>query len=321
MAWKNRVLHDIFCVNRKGKPGLGGGVSELRRMKVFIEVAERGSFSAAAISLDASVSAVSRAVNELEDELGVRLLNRNTRKVATTAAGRRYAQLCRQIMDDLSLAKAQIRTQATELVGLVRLSAPLAFGQYALQPVLMDFLQAHPGLELELNVADRPPDLIESGFDLVIMAAKAGFDAAIPARLLMSCQVILCAAPSYVERFGLPQAPEDLASHELLDLSHDLAQGGWWLYGQGRSVDVAAWRQSRFRTNQLSMALLLAEQGMGLVPVPDYVARPSIAAGKLVHLLPEWGFKPLQYYAAIPSRRLLEPRVQALLDHLSVRLR
>ncbi len=292
-------------------------MSELRWMKTFILVAERGSFSAAAEPLQSSVSAVSRAVQELEEELGVRLLNRSTRKVALTDAGRRYLELSKRILDDLSLAKAQIRTQAGQLAGLLRLSAPVSFAQYYLQPMLLDFMASHPQLDLDLDLALRPPDLVESGFDIIVFAARAGFDAAIYARFLGSSPVLLLAAPSYLKARTELRHPEQLREHQLIDLNHELAEGGWLLRCGDEVIEGRSLYKGRWHTNSLQFAISLAINGQGIVAAPAYAVSAHLQSKELVQVLNHWTLPSLDYYAAVPSRRLMEPRVQVLLDSLS----
>jgi len=291
----------------------------LRHLRMFIEVVDQGSFSGAAERLGASSSAVSRAVSDLESDLGVRLLNRSTRRVALTRNGEAFAQRCRLILEDLKEARSQVKAEARSISGPLRVHAPAAFVQYLLQPVLSDFMREYPGVEMDLDLADEPPDLISGGYDVVIMVRREHFDAAITARRLLTSRVILCAAPEYTERHGAPVQPQDIRDHKIIDISQSVARGNWHFESAGRVVDVAPLRRSFFRTNSLDVGLAMACDGLGIVPVTEHVAAGYLARGELQPVLTDWSLQTLEFWAALPSRRRVEPRVGVFMDYLSRR--
>lgn len=292
-------------------------MSELRQLKAFVAVADHGSFHAAADALGSSATAVSRAVKDLEHTLGARLFNRNTRRVALTPAGQRYAARCRKILHELADARAEIKAEARELGGTLRLAAPVSFGLYQLEPLLTQFAQQHPRLEIDLQLHEARIDLISSGFDVVIIGAHDNFDAAIPARKLCTAQVELYAAPSYIASRGAPTHPEDSHQLDLIDIDHAISRGPWKIHGPDGWLDVAPLRRSRYSTNHAEVALRMARHGLGIAPLPDFMVQEAVADGALVRVLNDWTLQSLVYYAALPAQRLLEPKVTALLDHLS----
>lgn len=289
----------------------------LRHLRMFTEVAEQGSFSGAAERLGASASAVSRAVSDLESDLGVRLLNRSTRRVALTRNGETFAQRCQLILADLNDARSQVKSEALSIAGPLRVHAPAAFVQYLLQPMLSDFMSEYPGVEMDVDLADEPPDLISGGYDVVIMVRRTFFDAAITARRLLSSRVILCASPDYIERQGAPEVPEDIRGHRIIDISQSVARGNWHFESAHRVVDVAPLRRSCFRTNSLDVGLAMACDGMGIVPVTEHVAAGYLVRGDLKPVLTEWSLQTLEFWAALPARRRVEPRVGVFMDYLS----
>ncbi|WLD59129.1 LysR substrate-binding domain-containing protein [Salinispirillum sp. LH 10-3-1] len=293
-------------------------MSELRQLKAFIAVADHGSFHAAADASGSSATAVSRAVKDLEHELGARLFNRNTRRVALTPAGERYALRCRKILLDLADARAEIKAEARELGGTLRIAAPVSFGLYQLEPLLIQFAQQHPQLEIDLQLHEARLDLIGSGFDVIIIGAQDDYNAAIPARKLCTSKVVLCAAPSYLAQHGAPSHPEDRHRLDLIDIDHAISRAPWKIHGPDGWMDVAPLRRARYSTNHAEIALRMAKNGLGIAPLPDFMVQDAIAQGELVRVLNEWTLQSLVYYAALPAQHLLEPKVTALLDHLSV---
>lgn len=292
-------------------------MSELRQIRAFVEVAQRGSFTAAAEVLATSATSVSRAIKDLEHDLGCRLLNRSTRKVALTPAGYRYAERCRHVLTELAEARSEVRARQEGLNGKLRIASPTSFGLHRLEPVLTSFARQNPAIELELNLQETPPDLITGGYDVVILGARAGFNAAIPARKLCTVEVILSAAPSYIARQGAPLHPSDTHHFDLIDIDHAISQGRWQLQGPDGLIDVAPLRQARYSTNHADVALRMALQGLGIAPLPDFMVARHLAQGSLIRVLEAWSLQRLNIYAALPAQQLVEPKVTALLDYLS----
>lgn len=291
-------------------------MSELRQIRAFVEVAQRGSFTAAAEALATSATSVSRAIKDLEHDLGCRLLNRSTRKVALTSAGQGYAERCRRVLAELDEARSELKSGQEGVHGKLRISSPVSFALHRLEPVLTSFARSHPAIELELNLHETPPDLISGGYDVVIIGARAGFNAAIPARKLCTVEVILSAAPSYIARQGAPKHPADTHHYDLIDIDHSISQGRWQLQGPDGLIDVAPLRQARYSTNHADVALHMALQGLGIAPLPDFMVARHLAQGSLIRVLDEWSLQRLDIYAALPAQQLQEPKVTALMDYL-----
>lgn len=295
--------------------------TEVRHLRLFAEVAARGSFVAAAEALGTSSSAVSRAVSDLEQDLDTRLLNRSTRRVALTDAGARFLERARHILDELADARAEARAQSSTLSGHLRIHAPGGFAHHCIAPALPAFMAQHPDLEIELMTGDQAPDLISSGFDIVVLARQAQFDAAITARRLLSSDIILCAAPAYLSRRPPLNEPGDIVRHPLLDVVHEASRGRWTMTCGDQTLDLAALRQSHFRTNRVETAIDLALAGCGVAPAPAFMVAEHLCTGRLQQVLSDWSLQTLDFWAALPSRRYQQTRVTLFLDHLTAYLR
>ena len=179
-------------------------------MQIFKRIVEAGSISKAAAQLDTVKSAVSRRLKELEKRLNVTLLQRTTRRQMLTEAGQRYYQSCLRLLDDIAEAEAQVTDTQSELAGQLRIAVPLSFGLQHLSQVLLDFQQQHPQLQLDIDFSDRFVDLVADGFDLAIRIGQLP-DSSLKARRLSHSRIMLCASPAYLQQYGKPTHPEDLA--------------------------------------------------------------------------------------------------------------
>ncbi|CAG0911157.1 unnamed protein product, partial [Cyprideis torosa] len=185
-------------------------------LQAFVTVVDSGTFSQAAERLDVAKSAVSRRIGSLENRLGSRLLNRTTRRLSLTESGKVFYQQARQILLDLDEAEQQVSEQQIALRGLIRVAAPLSFGYLHLAPVLSQFLQLHPGIELEASLNDRYINIVEEGYDLAIRIGELE-DSNLVARRITDITLVTVASKQYLQRRGVPQTPEDLELHEGLE--------------------------------------------------------------------------------------------------------
>lgn len=286
-------------------------------LTVFTRVVECGSFARAADRLAMSTSAVSRHVAELETHLGARLLNRTTRRLSLTESGRSFHERCVQLLADLTEAEEEVNAAVAVPRGTLRLTSSITFGVRYLAPAIVDFGARHPDVTFDVELSDRAVDIVEEGMDLAIRIGGIGSQALI-ARQLAATQLVLCAAPGYLERRGVPRLPADLAAHSCLTYEY-LAAGDVWQFrdrdGGEHSVRIAG----SAHANNGSLLCALAVAGMGVLLEPDFIVAAEIRAGRLVPLLP--GFRPptSTIYAAYPSRRHLSAKVRLFVDALAER--
>ncbi len=286
---------------------------DLARIRAFVQVFDAGGFSAAARAHGRSKALLSKYVTDLEDFLGVRLMNRTTRKLSLTEAGEAYYREVSQILQQLDDLDATISDQTAEPRGLLRVSAPRNFGETTLAPALFAFLKDHPEVTLDLRLEDRFVDLVDEGID-VALRISAMADSSLIARKIARTGLTVCAAPALIERFGQPQAPDALRNLPCIVDTNIQGQANWRFVDGQRvlSVHVAG----PVRVNSPVAALQAATDGLGFALLPSYLADREIAAGRLKGVLA--GFMPEapSLQAVYPHRRHLAGKVRALIDHL-----
>lgn len=287
----------------------------LPAMAVFVNVVESGSFSGAARTLNLSKSAVSKTVSRLEESLGTRLLNRTTRKLSLTEAGRAYYEGCRRMLNEAEAASQAVYRLNDAPRGTLRVNLPMSFGILQVAPLLPAFLERYPEINLDAAFEDRVVDLVEEGYDLAIRIGVLA-DSSLIARRLAPNRRILCAAPAYLERCGAPQSPESLAAHSCLLYSYQASGDTWQLNGpEGeRSVRV----NGRVRLNNGEAIRCAAVAGLGIAYLPTFIAGADLQAGRLVAVLPEWIDGGLgAVHAVYPAGRHLSPKVRVFIDYLA----
>lgn len=288
-------------------------MDRIAAMQVFVRVVEAGSFVRAAEQLDLSTTAASRQIAELESYLGVRLLNRTTRSLSLTDAGRAYFARCESILAEVAEAEAQIGLQALNPSGILRLSAPIAFGAERLGELLTGFRARYPLITVDVSLADRMVDLVEEGVDLALRIATV-LDSSLVARRLTTVRIAICAAPGYLARCGTPLTPQDLAQHICL-LYTNTARSDEWIFDgpDGReSVHV----QGGWRANSGDLLRVAALAGEGVVCQPTFLVGNDLRQGRLVPLLPEYKLPDFTMYAVYPSRRHVSAKVRAFVDFM-----
>lgn len=288
-------------------------MDRLSAMQVFAEVATSGSFTATADKLDMSRAMVTRYVAELEQWLGARLLQRTTRSVTLTDAGETCLRRSQQMLALMENVEEETSTATGgALRGQLRLTCATSFAYAHLAAVLSDFLALHPQLKIDLNISEGALNLVDARIDLAIRIS-AEPDPMLIARPLARCESLLVASPAYLANIGTPQLPQDLAQHRCL--SHaNFGKSVWHLSRDEESAKVSV--ASHFSANEATALLKAAMAGGGIAMLPSYLVNPSVAAGALRVVLPEWQVPALTIYALYPSRRNLSPAVRALLDYL-----
>jgi len=287
-------------------------------MLLFVHAVDHGSFSATARALALTPSAVSKRIGRLEDRLGVRLLNRSTRRTTLTEAGEALYRRCARIATEITEAEALAASMGEQVRGTLTVAATVAFGKAQLMPLIPEFLAQHPELKLSLELTDRAVDLAQDQLDVAIRFTEQVSDTAVVARKLASNRRVICAAPAYLERHGAPERPEELLRHNCLRLSTVPIWNDWEL-GEGKAKRVYRVKGS-LEVNSADAVYHAALAGLGIARLSSYLVGPDIRAGRLVRLLPAYCQEDSSILAIYLARRNLPAKVRAFIDFLAERL-
>lgn len=297
-------------------------MEDLNDLLYFVAVVQHNGFSAASRATGLEKTRLSRRVAALERRLGVRLLQRSTRSIALTEAGRRFFDHCLGAVEGAEAAYESVATLRREPAGTVRVSCPLVLAQNYLAPILPGYLASHPHVDLVIEATDRPVNLIEERFDIALRAQPQIDDVAgLVAKVLGQARRILVASPAYLNRRGRPAAPADLAAFDTLgrmvDIQDDSAR--WELAGADGAVAVVR-HTPRLLTSDLRLQFEAATHGIGIALLPEPIAAASIRAGVLEHVLPAWTAATYYVFLVYPSPRGMLPSVRSLIDYLMIHL-
>jgi DNA-binding transcriptional LysR family regulator len=283
-------------------------------MTAFVRAVELGGFSTAARDMGLTPSAISKLVTRLEDRLGVRLLNRTTRKLALTPEGEAYFHRSQRILADIHEAENEVARFRAHPKGLLRINVGTAFGMHQLTPALPEFLARHPEVQIELTITDRVVDLIEEGADLGIRLGTLP-DSSLVGRKICDVERVVCASPAYLRKHGVPKRPEDLLGHNCLSISHSPSLRRWpFASGDGvRHFEVAGNVNANMAESLLQLALL----GTGIIRLSYAIVGEAIRDGRLVPILQDVHHaEPVPLHAVYPQGRHRAPRVAAMIDFL-----
>jgi DNA-binding transcriptional LysR family regulator len=284
-------------------------------MQAFVRVVEAGSFVAAAERLGFSTSSLSRQVAELEHHLGVRLLNRTTRRLSLTETGQSYYERCVALLADVQEAEAIAGQTAASPRGTVRLTCSHSIAEQRVAPAIAAFVGRHPDVKFELTVAERIVDLVEEGFDLAVRVGAVGGERLV-ARRLGSMRLVLCAAPSYIERHGAPRSPDEIPRHSALTYAYAASPRVWrFVASDGSTHELRV--TGSLHANSGDALRSAAEAGLGLICEPDFLVAGALAAGRLVRLLPGFQAGGGEIWAVYPTRRHLSLKVRLFVDHIA----
>jgi DNA-binding transcriptional LysR family regulator len=286
---------------------------DLARIRAFVQVFDAGGFSAAARQFGRSKALLSKYVTDLEDHLGVRLMNLTTRKLSLTEAGEAYYREASQLLQQLDDLDASIADQSSAPRGLLRVSAPRNFGERTLVPALFDFLKQYPAVSLDLRLEDRYVDLVDEGIDVALRISTMT-DSSLIARRIAAMHIVVAGAPGLIDRLGAPQTPEALRTLPCIVDTNLQGQANWRFVEDGRTVSVHV--SGPVRVNSPLAALEAATMGLGFAALPSYLADPAIASGVLVPVLENFLPSGQTLQAVYPHRRHLAGKVRALIDHL-----
>lgn len=285
-------------------------------MRVFTAVVNAGSFAGAADKLDLLRGMATRYVAQLEAHLGVRLLNRTTRKLSLTEAGSDYYQRATQILAMVEEAETSAAQEASVPRGTLRVTSSVAFGVRHLGRAITEYLQRHPEVEIDVTLNDRVVDLVEEGFDVAIRVA-ARIDPGLVARRLTRARVAACASPDYLKRHGTPKSPEQLAGHNCISYAYWSLQNEWHFRREGveRTVRISG----NLRGNNGDILVNAAVEGLGVILHPTFLVYETLQQKRLVRILPDWEADELSVFAVYPHRKFLPPKVRSFIDFLAGR--
>ncbi|MFC5741215.1 LysR substrate-binding domain-containing protein [Dyella tabacisoli] len=299
---------------------LDGALQDLNDLYFFAAVVEHGGFSAAGRALGIPKSRLSKRIAQLEERLGVRLLQRTTRRFVVTEVGERFYGHCRAVLEEARAAQDAVDELRSEPRGVVRLSCPVSLAQMVVAHVLPEFLAKHPKVQVRLQATNRRVDLIGEGFDVAIrVRSKLDTDATLVIRSFGQSRVLPVASPALLKAAGRPQTPADLSAMPALTMNEHEGSHSWELIGANGEravVDI----QPQLITGDFAVLLEAARAGIGVALLPEFVCAPAVARGELEVLLPKWSAPEGTMHFVYPSRRGLLPGVRAFVDFLAERL-
>jgi len=284
---------------------------DLNAAVLFIRVVEHKSFSETSKRLGIPISTVSRKVSELEKHLGVRLIERSTRKLRLTDLGQEYYQYCCRGVEEFEMGSLMLNDRQSEVVGTLRISIPPNITDVLIAPVVCAFQQAYPKTHIKILATERYVDLIEDGVDIAIRVGKLE-DSSLVARCLLKYRHMLVASPSYIERYGEPNHPSELVAHRVITF------GGWqgpklceFKNGQQTHKIVI---NSALSINEMVGVQYAAEASHGIAEIPAIICGAALQQGRLVEVMPEWQYSPTLLSAIYPSRRNTSRLVKLFMD-------
>lgn len=292
-------------------------MDKLRAMATFVRIVEDGSLTAAADALGTSVPSVVRSLAALEREVGVRLMNRTTRRSSLSDEGREYYERCKRVLAEVEAADALLSARRSEPKGRLRLTAPVMYGRMHVAPVVADFVAQFPGMEVELLLLDRVVDLVEEGIDAAFRIGHLP-ESTLVGLPLGETRRVVCAAPAYLRQTGVPKAPADLAARRCIVFT-GLSSTNEWSFAGKPAVRVPV--RPVLRTNQFDVAVDACLRGLGCGQFLCYQVDALIDAGRLKRVLGAFEPAPLPIQLVYPHARLLSPNVRAFVDLAVRRLR
>ena len=281
-------------------------------MKTVVAVVETHSFTAASERLGMSKALVSKYVGEVESSLGIRLFNRTTRQLALTDAGRSYYEHSLNLLEQFSAMVDNVTGEQTSPRGLLRISAPVTFGEMKLSPIMPKFLQMYPELNVEVKVTNNAIDMVEEGVDVRLRIGGVA-DSNMIARHIRTLPLILCASPAYIEKHGMPETPEDISKHACI-IDSNFRVGKQWPVisknGDATTINV----NSNIAVNSPKAVQEIAMAGGGIAMIPEFIVEGAIKAGSLISILPDYTTLEFGLFAIYPHRKYVSRKVRCFID-------
>ena len=287
---------------------------DLNDIVVFTKVAETKSFTGAAEQLGLPKSTVSRKLAQLEERLGVRLVQRTTRKLALTEIGEAYYARASRIVQDIQAAEQVVTDMQATPRGRLRVTAPIDLSTRYLGAIIADFIADHADITVELDATDRVVDLIEEGYDVAVRFGQLP-ESTLIARKLSTLTAVVCASPAYLAKRGTPKSVDELEDHEKVLFAPSARTTGWTLTNGDQTYELG--RPARFISNNLGAVRDVVLAGGGIAVMSEFMVACDIHEAKLVRVLPEWTSRTFDVQAVYPARQNLPPRLQLFLDHLA----
>jgi DNA-binding transcriptional LysR family regulator len=293
---------------------------DLNDFLYFVHIVDRGGFTPASRALGVPKSTLSHRIMQLESDLGVRLLNRTSRHVGLTNAGRDFYEHAAASLREAEMAETVVRQRLAEPCGVVRVTAALSIMHYALSDIIVDFLRCHPRIDVIANATDVNVDIVRENFDVAVRGHSGPLpDSGLIQRTLTTMNFHLYAGAAYLSEHGEPETPDDLERHAGLFMMRTAVPANWHLrHVRGGHDEVMVPLQPRLASDDVSALQKAAVAGLGIVALPTYVCREAVRSGALKLVLPDWAAGSGSMTALVPSRQGMLPSVRAFLDHLSV---
>lgn len=286
---------------------------DLTAMRIFVQVAEAGSFAAAARGLGLSTSVVSHHVAKLERTLGAALLRRTTRRIGLTEAGARYLPRASAILDEADALLHEMQNLRSSPAGRLRISVPPGIAESLAAPAILEFMNLYDGITIALDVTDRVVDMVAEGYDAAIRTGDLT-DSSHKVRRLAELAFTVCASPDYLARRGVPLGPGDLADHDIVHWFTRTGRSLWTFVRGGETVDITV--TGRLITNSMPSLLAAARDGMGVAALPDFAVGQPLADGSLVPLLGDFTVVGMPIWMTWPDSRIEQRKLRLLVDHL-----
>jgi DNA-binding transcriptional LysR family regulator len=294
-------------------------VDRLKTMETFVSIVKTGNLSETARQLSVSRAIVSRHLQQLEEHLGARLFNRTTRQISLTDIGERYYAFCSKVLSEIEEEEVAVSRQQTQPKGTLRLLASPSFGNMRLGPIVADFLAAYPTIQVSMDLTSYEiTDLDKKTFDLAVHLTDTAPDTPLTGRKVGEVRWLLCAAPAYLQKHGVPKRPEDLADHSCL-LMHRTDRKPIWTFrraDQSVSVNVAG----PLVTNSVMGMRAAVQKGLGISILPMYALKEALADGSVIELLPNYRAPGRSVYALYRFTRYVPNKVRVFIDFLAERL-
>ncbi|MFM2642836.1 LysR family transcriptional regulator [Vibrio chagasii] len=294
-------------------------MDKIECIRIFVETAQLNSFTATANKLNMTQSAVSKKIAWLESDLGMTLFQRNSRKISLTHAGKDYLSYCSRLLEEMSAIESKLKRETESIEGELKVSAPSAFSIMLLSEPIKAFIELHPNIRINLSVDDRIVNLNDHNIDIAIRASQLK-DSGLKARFLFNNNVQYFASPEYLNAHGIPEQPQDLSRHQCLTYSLMAPANEWQFIDENQKESRVKVKQT-FTSDSPDMLLNMAQRGLGVVALPDWMGKESVQKGELKVLLDDWSNNYLPMYAVYHASDYLPQRIRVFIDFLAEHLK